>query len=234
MRWLFLLLLPLVPALAEPPVNTFSIVAFDPKTGDFGVAVQSKYFGVGSVVPWAKAGVGAVATQSYAKIGYGLDGLVAMSSGKAAREALDALLAADAKRALRQVAFIDAEGRVAVHTGDECNAWAGHRTGEHFSVQGNLLAGEGVVTAMAEAFEKARTAGSGELAEWLTASLTAGQAAGGDKRGQQSAALLVVRAKGGPGGDNDRYIDLRVEDHPEPITELARLLALHRSFYRRR
>jgi uncharacterized Ntn-hydrolase superfamily protein len=233
MRWFFLLFTLLATAPAGPPVNTFSIVAFDPKTGDLGVAVQSKYFGVGSVVPWAKAGIGAVATQSFAKLAYGPDGLAAMAAGKTAREALDALLEVDARRALRQVAFIDAQGGVAVHTGAECNPWAGHLLGEHFAVQGNLLAGEGVVAAMAEAFALARASGAGELAEWLMAALAAGQAAGGDKRGQQSAALLVVRAGGGPGGDNDRHIDLRVEDHAEPITELARLLRLHRQFYRR-
>jgi uncharacterized Ntn-hydrolase superfamily protein len=233
MRWLFLLLALLTTALAGSPVNTFSIVAFDPKTGDLGVAVQSKYFGVGSVVPWARAGVGAVATQSFAKLAYGQAGLAAMAAGKSAREALEALLASDPQRALRQVAFIDAQGRTAVHTGAECLAWAGHRAGEHFAVQGNLLASEAVVSAMAEAFAKARESGAGELAEWLMAALAAGQAAGGDKRGQQSAALLVVRAGAGPGGDNDRYIDLRVEDHAEPITELARLLTRHRQFYRR-
>jgi uncharacterized Ntn-hydrolase superfamily protein len=122
---------------------------------------------------------------------------------------------------------------VAVHTGGQCHDWAGHRVGENFSVQGNLLAAEEVVTAMAAAFEKARNAGTGELPEWLLAALEAGQAAGGDKRGQQSAALLVVRAKSGPSGDHDRFVDLRVEDHPTPIAELARLLALHREFYGR-
>lgn len=220
-------------ALAEPPIHTFSIVAFDPKTGDLGVAVESKYFGVGSVVPWAKAGIGAIATQAMGKMGYGIDGLALMEQGKSAPDALAALLARDARREHRQVAMIDATGRTAAHTGAECFAYAGHRIGEHFSVQGNLLAGEEVVKAMAETFEKARASGEGELAEWMMRALEAGQAAGGDKRGQQSAALLVVRAHGGPGGDNDRYIDLRVEDHAEPIAELARLLAMHRRFYRR-
>ncbi len=218
---------------AEPNVHTFSIVAFDPATGDLGVAVQSKYFGVGSVVPWAKAGVGAVATQARVKVGFGPEGLRLMEAGKSAREALDVLLAADPQRAGRQMGIVDAQGRTVAHTGAECFAWAGHRTGEHFAVQGNLLAGEEVVKAMAAAFEKARSAGEGELAEWLVAALEAGQTAGGDKRGQQSAALLVVRANGGPGGDNDRYVDLRVEDHATPIAELARLLAIHRAFYQR-
>ncbi len=217
----------------EPEVHTFSIVAFDPKTGDLGVAVESKYFGVGSVVPWAKAGVGAVATQSLAKVGYGPGGLALMEQGKSAPDALAELLAKDERRELRQVGMVDAKGRAASHTGAECIAWAGNRVGENFTVQGNLLAGEDVVKAMADAFEKARASGEGELAEWLMLALEAGQAAGGDRRGQQSAALLVVRANGGPGGDNDRYVDLRVEDHAEPIVELARLLRLHRVFYRR-
>jgi uncharacterized Ntn-hydrolase superfamily protein len=234
MRWLTLLLLFLSRAAAEPLVNTFSIVAYDPKTGDLGVAVQSKYFGVGSVVPWAKAGVGAVATQALAKVGYGPEGLGLMENGGEATAALESLRTKDSKQALRQVAMIDAKGRVAVHTGDECIPWAGHKTGEYFSVQGNLLAGEEVVAAMAAAFEKARASGEGELAEWMMAALQAGQSAGGDRRGQQSAALQVVRAHAGPGGDNDRYIDLRVEDHAAPIEELARLLRMHREFYKRK
>jgi uncharacterized Ntn-hydrolase superfamily protein len=219
-----------VASATEPRVNTFSIVAFDPKTGELGVAVQSKYFGVGSVVPWAQAGVCAVATQSHAKMSFGPDGLRLMQSGKSPRDAVAKLLAADERREFRQIGMVDAQGRVAAHTGKECIAWAGHRAGEGYSVQGNLLAGEEVVKAMAEAFEKARTSG-GELADWLMAALHAGQAAGGDRRGQQSAALLVVRKGGGLGGDNDRYIDLRVEDHAEPITELSRLLELHKKFY---
>ncbi len=217
---------------AEPEVNTFSIVAFDPKTGELGVAVQSKYFGVGSVVPWAQSGVGAVATQSSAKMAFGPDGLRLMQSGKSPREALTELLSTDERRELRQVGMVDAKGRVAAHTGKECIAWAGHHEGDGYTAQGNLLAGEDVVTAMAEAFEKARASG-GELADWLMASLHAGQAKGGDRRGQQSAALLVVRKGGGPGGDNDRFIDLRVDDHAEPITELSRLLELHKKFYGR-
>jgi len=222
------------PRATEPNVNTFSIVAHDPASGDFGVAVQSKYFGVGSVVPWAKAGVGAVATQARVKVGFGPEGLRLMETGKSSRETLEAMLATDPLRASRQVALIDAKGQPAVHTGDECFAWAGHRVGRHFTVQGNLLAGEGVVTAMAEAYEAAQKIEGSELADWLLAALTAGQAAGGDRRGQQSAALLVVRAKGDPSGDTDRYMDLRVEDHAEPITELARLRAMHRAFYQPR
>jgi uncharacterized Ntn-hydrolase superfamily protein len=228
---LLLVLVPFPAISADPLVNTFSIVAFDPATGDLGVAVESKYFGVGSVVPWAKAGVGAVATQAQAKMAYGPDGLALIAAGKTAPEALEELRKADPRAPVRQVAMIDAKGRVAAHTGDKCNAWAGHRVGENYSVQGNLLTGEAVVTAMAEAFEKARSSGEGELAEWMLRALEAAQAAGGDRRGQQSAAILVVRANRGPGGDNDRYIDLRIDDHKTPITELARLLLLHRSFY---
>lgn len=218
----------------EPEVNTFSIVAYDPATGDLGVAVQSKYFGVGSVVPWAKAGVGAVATQAWVKVGFGPEGLRLMEQGKAAPEVLKQLLAADERREVRQLAMVDAKGRVLAFTGGECMEWAGHRQGESFAVQGNLLAGEAVITEMKAAFEKARSSKKGELAEWLMAAIEAGQAAGGDRRGQQSAALLVVRDGGGPGGDNDRYVDLRVDDHAEPIQELARLLKLHREFYGRR
>lgn len=218
-------------ACGAPDVNTYSIVAFDPRTGELGVAVESKYFGVGSVVPWAKAGVGAVATQAWAKVGYGPEGLRLMESGKAARDALELMLAADAMRAKRQIGIIDAQGRVASFTGAECTAWAGHREGQNFAVQGNLLVSETVITAMAEAFESASARADTELADWLFAALAAAQAAGGDRRGQQSAAILVVRAHGGPGGDNDRYIDLRVEDHAEPVKELGRLLAIHKEFY---
>ena len=217
---------------SEPNVNTFSIIAFDPSNGDLGVAVQSKYFGVGSVVPWAKTGVGAVATQARVKVGFGPEGLRLMEAGKSSREAIELLLALDPQRAVRQLALIDAKGQPAVHTGAECSAWAGHRMGRHFAVQGNLLAGEGVVIAMTEAYESASKIAGSELADWLLAALTAGQAAGGDKRGQQSAALLVVRTNSGPSGDTDRYMDLRVEDHAEPIAELTRLRALHRAFYR--
>ncbi|HET6408980.1 MAG TPA: DUF1028 domain-containing protein [Chthoniobacteraceae bacterium] len=234
MRWLTLLFLFVSRAAAEPLVNTFSIVAYDPRTGDLGVAVESKYLAVGAVVPWARAGIGAVASQALGKLGYGIEGLELMGQGKSSEEALEQLFSADNKRTRRQVAMIDAKGRVAVRTGDECMEWAGHRTGEFFSVQGNLLTGENVVAAMAAAFEKARASGEGELADWMMAALEAGQAAGGDRRGQQSAALLVVRANGGPGRDNDRYIDLRVDDHPTPISELSRLLRLHREFHPRK
>lgn len=228
---LLLLLSGLALHAADPLVHTFSIVAFDPATGELGVAVESKYFGVGSVVPWAKAGVGAVATQSRAKMSFGPDGLKLMENGKSAREALDLLLEADPDAADRQVGMVDASGGTAAHTGADCSKYAGNLQGKNYSVQGNLLAGEGVLTAMAEAFEEARKKEGSELADWLLAALQAGQAAGGDRRGQQSAALLVVHAGGGPGGDNDRYMDLRVEDNPKPIEELARLRALHAEFY---
>ncbi len=214
-----------------PVVATFSVVGFDPATDDLGVAVQSKFFGVGSVVPWAKAKVGAIATQSYANTSYGPDGLALLESGKNAKETLQQLTEADSGRDQRQAGVVDAQGRAASFTGAKCNAWAGHIEGTNFCVQGNILTDEGVVKAMASAFEKARGVTNSELADWLMAALDAGQQAGGDKRGKQSAALLVVREKGGYAGQNDRYVDLRVEDHPEPIQELNRLLELHKKFY---
>jgi uncharacterized Ntn-hydrolase superfamily protein len=224
--------LPAVEPPADPIVATFSIVGFDPETGDLGVAVQSKFFGVGTVVPWAKAGLGAIATQSYANISYGVDGLASLARGLSARETLSRLTAADEGRERRQAGIVDARGRVAAYTGSACNPWAGHIEGTNFCAQGNILAGEEVVKAMATAFEAARGAAGSELADWLMAALAAGQEAGGDTRGQQSAALLVVRARAGYDGKNDRYIDLRVEDHAQPITELQRLLEIHKRFYR--
>ncbi|HEY3901916.1 MAG TPA: DUF1028 domain-containing protein [Chthoniobacter sp.] len=216
---------------ADPEIHTFSIVALDPKTGELGVAVESKYFGVGSVVPWAKAGVGAVATQARGKVSFGPDGLRLMEAGKSPREALDALLANDPLRTERQVGMIDAKGRTAAHTGADCMVFAGHHEGKNYTVQGNLLASDKVLPAMAQAYEEAQKKEGTELADWLLAALQAAQAAGGDRRGQQSAALLVVLDGGGPGGDNDRYMDLRVEDSPAPIEELARLRELHAKFY---
>lgn len=213
-------------------VATFSIVAWDPETGDLGVAVQSKFFGVGSVVPWAKAGVGAIATQSYANVTYGPKGLELLELGLPAREVLERLTAEDGERATRQLGLVDSSGRAAAFTGEGCHDWAGQVVGEHFAAQGNLLAGQAVVEAMAEAFLKQRAKPGTELADALMAALEAGQSAGGDKRGRQSAALLVVRDKAGYGSANDRYIDLRVEDHPTPISELQRLLAKHKVFYR--
>jgi len=214
-----------------PPVNTFSIVAFDPATGDLGIGVESKFFGVGSVVPWAKARVGAIATQSAANTAYGPEGLKLLETGKSAKETLAQLTEADSGRANRQAGIVDAKGTVASYTGAKCDGWAGHIEGTNFAVQGNLLTGEEVVKAMAAAYEKARQIEGSELADWLMAALEAGQQAGGDKRGKQSAALLVVREKAGYAGRNDRYIDLRVEDHAEPIQELSRLLEMHKKFY---
>ena len=216
---------------ADKPVATYSIVAFDPATGDLGIAVQSKFFGVGSVVPWAKAGVGAVATQSYANTTYGPKGLKLMADGKSAEEALKILTDADPGRTQRQVGMVDAKGRAASFTGKGCNAWAGHKVGNNYAAQGNILAGEAVVKDMATAFEKARKKSDTELADWLVAGLAAAEAAGGDKRGRQSSALLVVREKGGYARFNDRYIDIRAEDHKTPVKEIARLLELHKKFY---
>lgn len=206
--------------------STFSIVARDPKTGELGVAVQSHYFSVGSAVPWAKHGVGAVATQSFVELGYGPRGLRLMGHGVPPAKALRQLTAADAKRDVRQVAFLDARGRVAAWTGSECIAHAGHVTGRNYSAQGNLLASSKVWSAMGAAFERGR----GALAERLVTALEAGQKAGGDARGMQSAALLVVGApeRGKPW--TERKTDLRVEDHPSPIAELRRLLTLQRAY----
>ncbi len=215
----------------DPIVATFSVVGFDPATGDLGVAVQSKFFGVGSVVPWAKAKVGAIATQSYANTRYGPEGLAWLESGKNAKETLRQLTEADAGRDQRQAGVVDAQGGVASFTGAKCQVWAGHFEGTNFCVQGNILAGGEVVLAMAAAYEKARVVTNSSLADWFMAALEAGQQAGGDQRGKQSAALLVVREQGGYAGANDRFIDLRVEDHPEPIQELNRLLELHKKFY---
>ncbi len=219
----------------EFPVSTFSIVAWDEATGDLGVAVQSRFFGVGSVVPWARAGVGAIATQSYANTQYGPEGLALLGEGLSSDEVLNKLTAADEGRARRQAAIVDASGAPAAYTGSECLEYAGHHTGRHYSVQGNILESEDVLKAMSEAFES-RESEDGtpvDFAGRLVNALTAAQEKGGDRRGKQSAALLVVRKNGGYAGLNDRFIDLRVEDHPEPIRELSRLLDMHRKFYRR-
>ena len=206
------------------PVATFSIVGYDAETGDLGIAVQSKFFAVGSVVPWAEAGVGAIATQSWANTTYGPNGLKLLKSGLSAQQTLERLIADDSGRATRQVGIVDAKGNVANYTGDECNEWAGAVSGKHYTAQGNILAGEDVVKAMGKAFEETE----GELTDKLMAALFAGQEKGGDTRGQQSAALLVVREQGGYGGFNDRYIDLRVDDAEKPIEELQRLLEIHK------
>ena len=201
---------------------TFSIVAFDPARGDLGVAVASKFPCVGAVVPWARAGVGAVATQAWANTDFGPDGLRLMAGGMPAGPALDAVLEGDDGRDERQVGFVDAAGGAATFTGSGCVEWAGGVSGEHFAAQGNILAGAGVVDAMARAFGSAE----GELCDRLLTALMAGDAAGGDRRGRQSSALLVVRDRGGYEGRNDRYIDLRVDDHPDAPAELGRLFGV--------
>jgi uncharacterized Ntn-hydrolase superfamily protein len=204
------------------PVATFSIVARDPATGELGVAVASKFFAVGSVVPWAKAGVGAIATQSFANTSYGPRGLELLARGATPTEVLAILLRADDDRERRQVGMVAAGGGAATYSGRGCNAWAGGRSGSDYAVQGNILTGEPVVVAM----EKGFLAAKGSLGERLYAALAAGDAAGGDSRGRQSAALLVVREGAGYGGFNDRAIDIRVDDHADPFRELRRLLDL--------
>jgi uncharacterized Ntn-hydrolase superfamily protein len=207
--------------------STFSIVARDAASGELGVGVASKFLAVGAVVPWARAGVGAIATQAWANLSYGPGGLALLAEGSSAGDVLQRLTAADDGRDHRQLGVVDAGGRAAAWTGRECLPWAGHRIGSGYTCQGNILAGERVVTAMAEAFERE----SGPLPERLLAALAAGQAAGGDSRGQQSAALYVVKERGSYGGYLDRYIDLRVDDHAAPIDELRKLLQLHRLFF---
>ena len=214
------------PAIADPLVHTYSIVARDPVTGDLGVAVQSHWFSVGSVVPWAEAGVGAVATQASVDPSYGPLGLELMRSGKSAKQALDSLLVSDPQAAFRQVAMVDAQGRVAAHTGASAIPAAGDQQGTGYSVQANLMRNDRVWPAMAVAFEGA----SGDLAERMLAALDAAEAAGGDIRGRQSAALLIVKAKPSGSPWADRILDLRIEDHPEPLAELRRLVRLQRAY----
>ena len=205
---------------------TFSIVARDLQKGELGIAVQSKFLGVGAVVPWAKAGVGAIATQSWANTSYGPQGLELLGKGVPASDVIAELIGNDEHRAKRQVGVIGVLGAPATYTGEECFPWAGGYIGEHFACQGNILVGEDTVLAMARTFEET----DGLLCDRLIAALAAGQEAGGDSRGQQSAALLVVREKGGYEGFNDRFIDLRVDDHPQPIDELNRILQLHKLY----
>jgi uncharacterized Ntn-hydrolase superfamily protein len=210
------------------PVHTYSIVARDEQTGEIGVAVQSHWFSVGSLVTWAESGVGAVATQSFVEPSYGKLGLDLMRAGKSAPEALKALLAGDEGREVRQVAMIDAQGRVAAHTGKLCIPAAGHQTGKNFSVQANLMDKATVWPAMAKAFESTQ----GDLTDKLLAALEAAQREGGDIRGKQSAAIVVVKAH--PSGKPwaDRIVDLRIEDHAEPIVELKRLVRVSRAYQR--
>lgn len=221
-----------VPARTVPPVapdvkpadwaNTFSLVAYDPEQKEWGVVVASKYLAVGAAVPFAKAGVGAVATQSAVNVTYGPKGLELLAQGKSAEEVVKLLTEEDRGKDYRQLGIVDAKGNVAHFTGKNCNAWAGAKSGKHYCCQGNLLTGEKVIEEMAKAFESA----DGPLAWRLMAALEAGEKAGGDKRGKQSAAILVVREGAGPNGKGDRYLDFRVDDHKDPVTELARILAL--------
>jgi uncharacterized Ntn-hydrolase superfamily protein len=208
---------------------TYSIVARDPQTGDFGIAVQSKFLAVGAVVPWARAGVGAIATQAFANVAYGPQGLDLLADGHAADEVMRRLVAADDGREHRQVGVVDAQGRSATHTGRDCFAWAGGRTGENFAAQGNILADAPVVDGLVDTF----LAGGPPFPELLVACLAAAEEAGGDRRGRESASLLVVREAGGFGGGNDRWIDMRVDQHDDPIGELARVLAFQRLYYDR-
>ncbi len=212
-----------------PQPSTFSIVAYDPATSDLGVGVSSKFPAVGTMVPWARAGVGAVATQAAANLAFGEQGLKLLEQGLSPEEVLKKLIDADPGRDDRQVALVDARGRVAAWTGKNCFAFAGHVPDHeyHFSVQGNILAGRAVIDAMAKAYRASR----GRLAERLLAALEAGEAAGGDRRGKESAALLVVRQGKGYGGYGDRWIDLRVDDHAEPVKELGRLLHVHTLYF---
>ena len=209
----------------DPTKATFSIVAADPETGEVGCAVQSKYFAVGNVVPWARSGVGAVATQAAGVAAFGPRILELLESGSLPTDAIEETLRDDPQRETRQLGVVSAEGSSAAHTGSDCLAWAGHRTGPGYTVQGNILAAEAVVVGMESAFLET----SGALEERLVAALEAGQAAGGDARGQQSAAVLVERR--GAAAETreglDRSCDLRVDDHPEPIAELRRLLGIH-------
>ncbi len=205
---------------------TYSIVARDPETGALGVAVQSHYFSVGSVVTWAEAGVGAIATQSFAEPAYGPRGLTLMRLGVDPVTALQALTGADSEQARRQVAFVDATGRVAVHTGALCIEAAGHATGDGVSVQANMMRGNGVWPAMLDAYQTSK----GDLAERLMASLEAAEVAGGDIRGRQSAAMLIVSAESAGQPWRERLVDLRVEDAPDPLAELRRLITMHRGY----
>ena len=207
-----------------PCFSTFTIVALDPETGDLGVATQSKYLAVGSVVPWARFNAGAIATQAWANASFGPRGLDLLEADLGAIDTLERLIESDPGRKSRQVAVVDLDGTSAAFTGEDCQEWAGHVTGPGFVCLGNILAGEEVVNAMAETHE---APGEERFAESLLSVLAAGQAAGGDRRGRQSAALLVAREGGGCGGTSDYLADLRVDDHTDPIEELQRLYGLH-------
>ena len=208
----------------EPLVSTFSIVAISPDTGEVGVAVASKFFAVGAVVTWATANVGAVATQATTNMSQGPAGLELMSQGRSAVEALEILTDGDEELDQRQLGLVDASGGSASWTGDMCLPWAGNVTGKGFTCQGNILSGPEVVDAMVESFQRSQE----QFPERMLSVLEAGEAAGGDSRGKQSAALYIAKEGGSYGGHLDRYVDLRVDDHQEPLTEMRRLLELHR------
>lgn len=208
------------------PVHTYSIVARDTVTGDMGVAVQSHWFSVGSIVTWAEAGVGAVATQSFVDPAYGPLGLGLMKGGKSAGQALESLLATDPGKDVRQVAMIDVHGNIAAHTGQKCIQGAGHIVGRNYSVQANLMLNDKIPAAMSKAYETAK----GDLADRMMAALDAAEAAGGDIRGKQSAAILIVKGESTGRPWVDRVMELRVEDHPEPLKELSRLIRVHRAY----
>jgi len=209
------------------PISTYSIVAYDEKTGQLGVAVQSHWFSVGTVVPWAKAGIGAVATQSIAEPSYGPKGLALMEKGVSANEALQTLLSKDSGENVRQIAMVDTKGNVGVHTGSRCIRYAGHKTGKYYSVQANIMENPTVPNAMAKAYENTK----GDLAERMLAALVAAEKVGGDLRGKQSAAMLVV--SGEPTGDSwkDRIVDINIADHTDPLGELRRLLTISKAYY---
>ena len=214
----------------RPLVATYSIVACDLEAGQWGVAVQSKFLGVGAIVPWAEPHVGAIATQAFANPHYGPDGLALLREGLSAEETVERLTSADDGRAERQLGIVDGEGRSASFTGGECNEWAGGRAGANYAAQGNILVSEATVDALAETFEA--SAGN-MLSTRLLDCLDAAQAAGGDSRGQQSAALLVVQRDAGYAALSDSLVDLRVEDHERPLQELRRLYDLHREVFQR-
>lgn len=226
-RWLVILMIASTSLFSAekstPTVATFSIIAYDPETKELGVAVQSRVPAVGAIVPYAKAGVGAVATQAYANVGYGPQAMELLSKGETPDTVIEKITGADEQREQRQVGIVSVKGQAATFTGKECNEWAGGVKGENYCCQGNILAGEAVIKAMEKTFLETK----GELAERLLAALQAGQDAGGDKRGMQSAALLIVRDGWGYGGVGDRFRDLRVDDHAEPIKELQRVHAAH-------
>jgi uncharacterized Ntn-hydrolase superfamily protein len=210
--------------MAEPPVATYSICACDLAAGQWGVATQSKFLAVGSVVPWAEPQVGAIATQSYANPRYGPDGLALLREGLSAEQVVARLTAADDDRDVRQLGVVDGEGRAATFTGSGCHAWAGGRTGDAYTAQGNILVSGATVDALAATFETTR---GRPLAERLLDCLDAAEAAGGDSRGRQSAALLVVERDGGYAGLSDSLVDLRVDDHEDPLGELRRIHGIH-------